>query len=78
MAGQMGSGMVMMAPILTILTRIWTYRSGEESGQGLVEYAMIILFVAIACVAAVGALGDATLELLWNRIVDELLPVFNV
>lgn len=74
----MGSGMIMTEWILTILTKVRAYSSREESGQGLVEYAMIILFVAIACIAAVGALGDATLELLWNRIVDELLPVFNV
>lgn len=74
----MGSGMIMTEWILRILTKVWAYNSREESGQGLVEYAMIILFVAIACVAAVGALGDATLELLWNRIVDELLPIFNV
>lgn len=29
------------------------------AGQGLVEYALIILFVAIALVAALGALGGA-------------------
>ena len=29
------------------------------SGQGLVEYAVILLFVAIAVAAAVGALGQA-------------------
>lgn len=28
-----------------------------EEGQGLVEYALVILFIAIACVAAVTTLG---------------------
>ena len=29
----------------------------EENGQALAEYAMILLFVAVACVAAVTLLG---------------------
>jgi Flp pilus assembly pilin Flp len=29
----------------------------EEEGQALAEYAMILLFVAVACVAAVTLLG---------------------
>ncbi len=32
-------------------------RTGEEEGQALAEYAMILLFVAVACVAAVTLLG---------------------
>jgi Flp pilus assembly pilin Flp len=31
--------------------------NGEEEGQALAEYAMILLFVAVACVAAVTLLG---------------------
>jgi hypothetical protein len=30
-----------------------------EDGQGLAEYALILMFVALACVAALGALGTA-------------------
>jgi hypothetical protein len=30
-----------------------------ESGQGLAEYALILAFIALVCVAAVGALGTA-------------------
>ena len=30
-----------------------------ESGQGLAEYALILAFVALVCVAALGALGSA-------------------
>lgn len=29
------------------------------SGQGLVEYALILLFVAMACVATLGVLGTS-------------------
>ena len=29
----------------------------EESGQGLVEYALIIALIAVVCVAAITALG---------------------
>jgi Flp pilus assembly pilin Flp len=32
-------------------------RTGEEEGQALAEYAMILLFVAVACVAVVTLLG---------------------
>ena len=32
---------------------------GDEAGQGLVEYAMILLLVAIAVAATVGAFGQA-------------------
>lgn len=31
----------------------------EDDGQGLAEYALILAFVAIACVTALGALGTA-------------------
>ncbi len=30
-----------------------------ESGQGLAEYALILVLIAVVCVAAVGALGSA-------------------
>jgi len=31
--------------------------TGEEDGQALAEYSMILLFVAVACVAVVTLLG---------------------
>ena len=34
------------------------FRRGEE-GQGLAEYALILIFVAVACVVALGAFGTA-------------------
>ena len=34
-------------------------KTDEEDGQTLAEYAMILLFVAVACVAAVSLLGTS-------------------
>ena len=34
-------------------------RDSAEAGQGLAEYALILAFVALACVAALGAFGQA-------------------
>ena len=47
-------------------------------GQGLVEYALLLLLVCIACLAAVTALGDAIVENLWSLIVDVLIPALGV
>ena len=33
--------------------------SDGESGQGLAEYALILAFIALMCVAALGSLGGA-------------------
>lgn len=30
---------------------------GEESGQGMVEYGLILALIAVACIAALTALG---------------------
>lgn len=32
----------------------------EESGQDLLEYALLVALIALVCVVAVGVLGDAT------------------
>lgn len=42
---------------------------GGEDGQGLAEYALIILLFAIALVGAVTGFGDALL-LLYGQIID--------
>ncbi len=34
-------------------------RRASDAGQGLAEYALILAFVALACVAALIAFGDA-------------------
>jgi Flp pilus assembly pilin Flp len=40
------------------MTRMWLQRLRQEDAQTLVEYALIILFISIALVTALGALGD--------------------
>ncbi len=40
--------------------------SNEESGQGMVEYALIIALVAIVVIVALRALGDATNDKMQN------------
>ncbi len=44
----------MVEHFLRILSRV-----NEERGQALAEYSLILAFVAIACVIALGALGLA-------------------
>ena len=34
-------------------------RTEGESGQGLAEYGLILAFIALVCLAALGALGSA-------------------
>lgn len=45
------------------VTRILTDLPDEEEGQALAEYAMILLFVAVACVAVVSMLGTSIVGL---------------
>jgi Flp pilus assembly pilin Flp len=47
-------------------------------GQGLVEYALIILLVAIACVGALTTLGDTMKTVLWDIIQNVLIPALGV
>ena len=44
----------------------------EQAGQGLVEYAMLIMFVVIACVGALNAFANVQQAMLWNLIVNGL------
>jgi len=46
----------------------------ESDGQSLVEYALIILLIAIACLGALMALSDAILAELWGVISGVLIP----
>lgn len=40
----------------------------DESGQGLVEYALILMFVAIACLASLNYFGQKTNNSLGNSV----------
>ena len=48
--------------MLATLKRFWT----EESGQGLVEYALILFLIAIVVIVALTTLGKKTNNVLTN------------
>ena len=50
---------------------------GAHDGQGLVEYALIMLLVCIACVAAVSGLGTTMVTTLWDVIQNVLIPALG-
>lgn len=55
------------------LKRLQILAGTEAEGQGLVEYALIILFIAIACLVALGTMADAIMAL-WNQVTGVLIP----
>jgi Flp pilus assembly pilin Flp len=57
------------------LREIWACR--EVEGQGLVEYALIILFVVLACFGAVSALGTKMDAVFWKAIKEVLIPAMG-
>ena len=44
----------------------------DEEGQDLVEYALLVGFIAVACVLAMGALGGAISNLFWTSATTKL------
>lgn len=44
----------------------------SESGQGLVEYALIIVLLAIVCIVALNFLADGLAGSMYNNIVSNL------
>lgn len=40
----------------------------EESGQGMVEYGLILVLVSIAAMAALGNLGQNTIRPMYNKL----------
>jgi len=53
--------------MLTEVLRLWY----EESGQGLVEYALILLFVALACIGGLKMLKQS-ISIPFNDVAEEL------
>jgi Flp pilus assembly pilin Flp len=49
-----------MLRTMTNRVYLWGHRrrANDESGQGLAEYALILALVALACIVALGALGQ--------------------
>ena len=52
-----------MLNLVVSLRALWT-RFREEDGQGLAEYALILAFIAVVCVAALIFLGSDISSLL--------------
>ena len=48
----------MLSLVSVLQTRANEFLTQEEEGQGLVEYALIIVLVAIVCIIALTALGS--------------------
>lgn len=59
------------------LARRRTGSQDSHEGQGLVEYALLILFISIAAFAAVGGMGDTVRDVLYGKIVNELIPMMG-
>jgi Flp pilus assembly pilin Flp len=52
-----------------LLRSLWK----DESGQDLVEYAMLLVLIAVACIIAVTTLGD-NIESGMDSAADALIP----
>lgn len=42
----------------------------EESGQGMVEYGLILVLVALAALGAIGAVGKNSIQPMYEKIKD--------
>ena len=67
-----------MSLLLRLLVGLQPPEFSEAEGQGLVEYALILLLVCIACLAAISSMGDAIVQNLWKVIQDVLIPALGV
>ena len=50
----------------------------DQQGQGLVEYALILVLIAVASLVAVTSFGQTTVRELWGPIQDTLLPALGL
>jgi pilus assembly protein Flp/PilA len=50
---------------------LWNYFISEESGQGMVEYGLIIALIAVALIVVLGNLGKG-LDGIFTRVNKEL------
>lgn len=58
---------------MLMLAQLWNWLKSDERGQGLAEYGLIILLVALAAVVAITALGGQ-LATLFQTITGALTP----
>jgi len=59
---------------LLLRARLGCLTDQDAEGQGLVEYALIILLIAIACLGALMALSNAIVTQLWGVVTSVLIP----
>lgn len=62
-----------MSAWLDVINR-WLTLERDEEGQGIVEYGLIIVLIAIACFTALMGVGNAIYSDLYGQIVSTLLP----
>jgi TRAP-type mannitol/chloroaromatic compound transport system permease small subunit len=66
----------MIVEILSTRRADWFHWETEAEGQGLVEYSLVILFIAIGCLVALTGMADAV-QRLWNLMRDILIPAMG-
>lgn len=49
----------------------------EESGQGMVEYGLILVLISLAVVGALGGLGGGPIKRMYNDGGQEVLDALN-
>ena len=72
-----GQGTMNSDLIRHVMTWLRLREEHTSEGQGLVEYAMILLLVALACIGALTALSDQMKTVLWNMIQNVLIPALG-
>jgi Flp pilus assembly pilin Flp len=50
---------------------------GEQQGQGLAEYALILALIAIVAIVSLAFLGNNIAELFWDPISDDFAEVLS-
>ena len=56
---------------MLMMARLWNWFKSDERGQGLAEYGLILVLVALAVVVALTAFGDQIAALL-GQVSNEL------
>ena len=56
---------------MLMMARLWNWFKSDERGQGLAEYGLILVLVALAVVVALTAFGDQIAALL-GRVSNDL------
>jgi pilus assembly protein Flp/PilA len=64
-----------MSELLLKLTNVWNRAMEREEGQGLVEYALILVLVSIVAIGALAAIGTnvtGVLQTIANTLADPI------